>query len=295
MEENINILKSEYESISVYSYENLIIFADYKLREFGIKESEIEARNIVFEVFDINLLEYTLNRKKNLDAQVNNEKLDRYFLYLDLRLKRIPFQYIINKQNFCGLNFYVDENVLIPRLDTEVLVEKVMSDNTEKNLSILDLCTGSGAIAVSLKKLGNYKDMYASDISDKALNIAKKNALSNKVDIQFISSDMFENIDKKFDIIVSNPPYIETEEIKSLDIEVKDREPYLALDGKEDGLYFYKIIASHAKKYLKEYGIIYLEIGHNQGEAIKYLFKDYKKVDIFKDLANLDRVAKIYI
>ena len=192
-----------------------------------------------------------------------------------------------------NLNFYVDENVLIPQPDTETLVLqaiKRIKQYENNNIKVLDLCTGSGAIAISLAKEFENKNVqvYASDISDKALEVAKKNSKKNDVHINFINSNMFENIDEKFDIIVSNPPYIETETIKKLSKDVQ-QEPHIALDGGFDGLEFYKIIASEYEKYLNDNGTLLLEIGYNQKQSVTELFIN-RNVECIKDLAQNDRV-----
>jgi protein-(glutamine-N5) methyltransferase, release factor-specific len=275
---------------SFNTYNDLLIYAVKEFENVGIEEASVEARNILLYTFNISLLDFSLNRNKELGAK---EKIEKFLSFVEERKKRKPFQYIINKQNFYGLDFYVDENVLIPRFDTEVLVEKILKDNKGNNFQVLDLCTGSGAIAISLKKLGEYKSVKALDISEKALDIAKKNSSLNETTIDFICSDMFEKIDGKFDIIVSNPPYIPSRDIEDLSLEVKDYEPKLALDGLEDGLYFYRIIAKEAKAYLKENGKIYLEIGYNQAKDIREIFKEYNKIEVYKDLAGKDRVVKI--
>ena len=275
---------------SFNTYNDLLIYAVKEFENVGIEEASVEARNILLYTFNISLLDFSLNRNKELGAK---EKIEKFLSFVEERKKRKPFQYIINKQNFYGLDFYVDENVLIPRFDTEVLVEKILKDNKDNNLQVLDLCTGSGAIAISLKKLGEYRSVKALDISEKALDIAKKNSKLNETTIDFICSDMFEKINGKFDIIVSNPPYIPSRDIEDLSLEVKDYEPKLALDGLEDGLYFYKIIAKEAKAYLKENGKIYLEIGYNQAKDIREIFKEYNKIEVYKDLAGKDRVVKI--
>ena len=189
------------------------------------------------------------------DEEVENDIFEEFKNNIDRLNSGIPFQYITNKQEFMGLDFYVDSNVLIPQPDTEILVEEVIS-LSKKDAKVLDLCTGSGAIGISIAK--NIQDSYVtmSDISDKALEIAKKNCINNQVidKCNFVLSDMFENIQEKFDIIISNPPYIKTEVINTLDIEVQN-EPYLALDGGEDGLNFYKLITENAYKDLNEDGI----------------------------------------
>ena len=207
-----------------------------------------------------------------------------------------PVQYITNSQQFYGLDFYVDENVLIPQPDTEVLVEKVIeiANRNEDIKSILDICTGSGAIGISLAKFIKNMQVDLTDISTDALAIANKNAIANCVSkkCSFIKSDMFDNLNKKYDIIVSNPPYIETSVIDTLEKEVKS-EPHIALDGGADGLEFYRRIAKEARKYLKENGTLLFEIGYNQGESVSKLLmdNDYNNVRIIKDLSENDRVC----
>lgn len=208
-----------------------------------------------------------------------------------------PIQYITNSQEFMNLNFCVDKRVLIPQPDTEILVENVISlvNNMQRNcqneIKILDLCTGSGVIGVCLKKnLQNVK-VFASDISEDALEVARKNSSLNNADIIFIKSDLFNRINEKFDIIVSNPPYIETSVIDGLSQEVKN-EPKLALDGGKDGLDFYKKIINEAPNFLNKIGYLAVEIGYNQRESVENMFKThkYKNIQIKKDLSNIDRV-----
>ena len=208
-----------------------------------------------------------------------------------------PLQYITHNQEFMGINFEINQNVLIPQPDTEILVENTIGlvlgnkslenqEDSKKTMQILDLCTGSGAIAVSLKKYLPDVKIFASDISEKALEVAKKNAKNNNVEIEFIKSDMFENIHEKFDIIVSNPPYIKSEEIEKLSKEVQN-EPKVALDGGKDGLKFYKIISREIKNYLKENGTLLMEIGYDEANEVMKLFENSTCI---KDYANNDRV-----
>ena len=231
----------------------------------------------------------------NNEEQLNFETEEKFKKTIKLLNEGMPLQYITNKQEFMKLNFYVDSNVLIPQPDTEVLVEEVLNllkDNSEKK-EILDLCTGSGAIGISIAK---YSDniVTMTDISKNALEIAKKNAYNNEVleKCKFILSDMFENIEEKFNLIVSNPPYIKTEIINTLDKEVQN-EPKIALDGGKDGLNFYKNIAENAHKYLNENGILALEIGYDQKEEVINLLNlsgHYKKIYSKKDLSENNRV-----
>lgn len=209
------------------------------------------------------------------------------------RINRMPMQYILGVCEFMGLNFKVNENTLIPRGDTEILVEKAIElINKNKYKSVLDIGTGSGAIAVSVAKYTDAK-VTAVDISNEAINVAKENAEQNGVNVEFINSNLFSNINEKFDLILSNPPYIEKDVIKTLEPDVKDYEPMLALDGGVDGLDFYKSITKDCCKYLNKNGSIAFEIGYNQGETVSSLLNAYNfdKISIEKDLAGLDRVV----
>lgn len=250
------------------------------------------------------------------DMKVEKDIEEKFCKGINLLNDGKPIQYITNNQEFMKMNFYVDENVLIPQPDTEVLVEEIIdickgrscafpmkndklnvgadASVCPKKCNILDLCTGSGAIGVSLAKNIENSNITMSDISSKALEIAKKNAEKNNVmeRCKFIQSDMFENINEKFDVIVSNPPYIKTEVINQLDKQVQN-EPMLALDGGQNGLKFYKIIAKEAWKYLKQDGLLALEIGYDQKkDVIKLLKKSSKYIDIYskKDLSGNDRI-----
>ena len=232
----------------------------------------------------------------NINDEVS-EKTEKQFKK-DVGILKLgtPIQYITNKQEFMGLNFYVDKNVLIPQPDTEILVEEVINIFNNKNCEyeILDLCTGSGAIGVSLAKYIQNSNVVMSDISNEALKIAEKNAKENDLinRCTFLKSDMFENIEGKFDIIVSNPPYIKTEVIYTLDKEVQ-KEPIIALDGGKDGLKFYRTIANEAWKYLKQDGILAIEIGYDQKEEVIELLEStgkYKDIYSKKDLAENDRI-----
>lgn len=197
------------------------------------------------------------------------------------------------------LSFFVDENVLIPQPDTEILVEEAIkyANQIKENVEILDMCTGSGCIGVALAKHVKNAKVTLVDISTKALEVAKKNAKENEVKekVNFIQSDMFENIKSKFDVIVSNPPYIKTKVINELDLQVQN-EPHLALDGGENGLKFYEILINEAPKYLKENGKIFLEIGYDQKKEVEELARNskfYKEIETVKDLANNDRVIEL--
>ena len=214
---------------------------------------------------------------------------------VEKRKSGIPSQYIVGKCEFMGYDFFVDENVLIPRADTEVLVEKVLEFSAKNKFkNILDMCTGSGCIAISLV-LNGIEKAAGADISQGALNIAEKNAEYNDVKnkTEFIHSDLFENIEGVFDAIVSNPPYIPKEDIKSLMREVKDHEHLSALDGGDDGLDFYREITKQSRKYLKDGGMLFYEIGYNQSEDLHKIMEEngFEKVTTVKDYAGLDRVV----
>ena len=261
------------------------------LEENGFKDAASDILLLIYEIFDLDFSKWTMYKYETIK---DISKLETLKEYVEKRLTNMPVQYIVNKAYFCGLPLYVDENVLIPRFDTEVLVEEVLNLG-DKNKKILDVCTGSGAIAIALKKLGKFERVDALDISEEALKIAKKNAKALECDINFLKSDMFSSFtcENKYDIIVSNPPYIQSHIVDSLERQVKDFEPRLALDGDIDGMKFYKIIEKNFMNFLSPGGILALEIGYDEASDIKNLFED-KKVIIKKDLAGLDRVAIVY-
>ena len=229
-----------------------------------------------------------LNRAKVLYKDIADKALE-------ICKKRVesntPLQYLLGKANFYGNEFKVDSNVLIPRFDTEILVERALKEIGEKEARVLDMCTGSGAIAITVA-LNSKATVVASDISPLALNVARRNALDKCVSVEFIESDLFDKIEGKFDYILINPPYIPTSDIETLDAEVKDYEPILALDGGVDGMDVYRKIASEYQNYLNENGVLMLEIGINQTEQIKELFGT---VEFIKDYNNppIERVAII--
>lgn len=231
------------------------------------------------------------------EEEISLELVNNYKKDIEKLIKHVPLQYITNHQEFMKLDFYVDENVLIPRADTENLVIEVINycnRNVKSSYKILDLCSGSGAIGISIAKYIENAEVLGADISYKAIEIAKKNARQNKVDnIHFIYSNMFSNIQDTFDIIVSNPPYIKSSVIKKLQEEVQN-EPHIALDGGDDGLDFYRIIVDNGYKYLNEDGILFLEIGYDEKEdIIELLEKSNKYNNIYskKDLYENDRIV----
>jgi len=263
------------------------------LEEKNFKDAKSDILLLIYEIFDFDFSKWTMYKYDEIE---DISKLDTLNEYVKKRLGHMPIQYILNKAYFCGLPLYVNENVLIPRFDTEVLVEEVLKiSKKDKSKRILDICTGSGAIAIALKKLGGFERVDALDISDKALEVARRNANELDLDINFLKSDMFSSLtcENKYDIIVSNPPYIQSDVVDTLESEVKDFEPRLALDGDVDGMKFYKIIAKNYETYLADNGVLALEIGYDEADDVRALFEG-KNVVIKKDLANLDRVAIIY-
>lgn len=245
------------------------------------------------------LLQYVLDEPRQYIIVYDKKEITKkqqweYFINIEKLTKGIPLQHITHRQEFMKMDFFVDENTLIPRPDTEILVEEVIKIAKQKyNPKILDLCTGSGAIAISLKKYVPNSEIIGVDISEKAIEVANKNANKLNADVKFIKSDLFERLKKeKFDIIVSNPPYIKKEEIKKLSKEVQ-KEPELALDGGIDGLDFYRKITSQAIEYLKTESFLCFEIGYNQkNDVIKIIEKqqNYKNIYCKKDLYGYDRV-----
>lgn len=248
------------------------------------------------------LLQYVLDKPRQYIIVYDNKEIDKqqqwqYFVNIEKLTKGIPLQHITHRQEFMKMDFFVDENVLIPRPDTEILVEEVIKIAQKYNSPrILDLCTGSGAIAVSLAKYIENSQITAVDISTKAISVAKLNAKNNNVEnqITFVESDLFKQLPKeKYDIIVSNPPYIKKEIIKSLDKEVQN-EPKIALDGGYDGLDFYRKIINNADEFLKFTGYVCLEIGYDQKDDVLELFESkgkYVDATCKKDLFDNDRVV----
>lgn len=251
------------------------------------------------------LLEKALGGVDNLYIRLNlNKELtkDQEILFNDFiedRLKGRPIAYIVENREFMGLDFYVKEGVLIPRPDTETLVEELIDIcKAKENLHILDIGTGSGAITISLAKYLPTSMVKSLDISDIPLEVGKQNAITNGVSerIEFIKSDLFnsiENTDMKFDVIVSNPPYIPKCDIDTLHTQVKDYEPYNALEGGEDGLDFYRKITAQSKKYIKENGILAYEVGHDQAKDVAEIMVNNGYTNIYtkKDLQGIDRVV----
>lgn len=337
------------------------------LKNAGIVEADLDAWYLFEQIFGISRAQYFMCARENIagstaqkmtaQEQTGNsleskntldcvelwlkEKMSAYENTLEKRASRIPLQQILGQQEFMGLTFFVNEHVLIPRQDTETLVELVLNEQKDKNISILDMCTGSGCIAVSLKKLGGYACVEGADISEEALKVAKRNseeilensdvnndAVSSRTEqiqnctnltnnqnkqdnseehmvsevrtvpqtgVIFRRSDMFSAFPEteRFNVIVSNPPYIPSAVIEGLEPEVRDHEPRGALDGTADGLYFYRILAEECAKHLTPGGHVYFEIGYDQGAAVKELLDihGFKDTRVIQDLTGKDRVV----
>ena len=337
------------------------------LKNAGIVEADLDAWYLFEQSFGISRAQYFLCARENIVGSTAQkiavqeqhgdllesgnalecaelwlkEKLSAYENALKKRAARIPLQQIIGQQEFMGLSFFVNEHVLIPRQDTETLVELVLQEQKDKDISILDMCTGSGCIAVSLKKLGGYAHVEGADISEESLKVAKRNseeilenndvnndAVSSRTEqiqnctnltnnqnkqnnsakrkiseasklsqagVTFRHSDMFSAFPEteRFNVIVSNPPYIPSAVIEELEPEVRDHEPRGALDGTADGLYFYRILAEECAKHLTPGGHVYFEIGYDQGAAVKELLDihGFKDTRVIQDLAGKDRVV----
>ena len=281
--------------------QQLFFWGSAVLKEAGVPEPELDARYLLLHVWSISFASFLASRNAPLpDNQEEAEKRKQYETLISKRAGRIPLQYLTGTQEFMGLEFLVNEHVLVPRQDTETLVELVLAEQKDREKALLDVCTGSGCIAISLAFLGGYRAVTALDISAEALRVAAQNAqkllTGHGGTFSLLESNMFEGIEKRerFDIIVSNPPYIPTAVIGGLEPEVRDFEPRLALDGREDGLEFYRILAEQGREFLVPGGYIYMEIGCEQAEDVTTLFRGqgYESLKTVKDMAGLDRVVR---
>lgn len=279
---------------------DLIMKATERLKKVEIDTPKLDAEVLLSNLLEVDRIFFHMYPEKEVTKEIER----KFWAWVEKRQKLMPVQYIVNKQEFMGLNFKVEEGVLIPRGDTEILVEKTIEiykkEFSPDNVKIMDIGTGSGAIVVSLGKYIDNSNLTAIDISTKALNIAKENAKTHKVEnkIRFLEGSLFDPIHEKdeyktYDFIISNPPYIPKKLVNTLNSGVKDYEPHLALDGGEDGLDFYKAITVGAKEYLKNGGHLLFEIGHDQGEDLTQILNNngFKHVEVVKDLASLDRVV----
>lgn len=280
------------------TYRELYDYGTEELKKADIAEAALDARL---------LLEYICRTDRNallVHGESGRSPLEEEFYKktIEQRSAHIPLQHITGEQEFMGLPFRVNEHTLIPRQDTEILVEEAMRHMSD-GMRILDLCTGSGCIVLSLLKYSNECEGIGIDISKDALLIAEENAKRLGLSAAFLEGDLFEPLegyvsdkthDRLFDIVISNPPYIASGVIPTLMPEVKDHEPLLALDGKEDGLYFYREIIKKAPLYMRKGAMIFLEIGYNQAEAVSVLLREngFEKIEVIKDYAGLDRVVK---
>lgn len=258
------------------------------LRKSNVEEYELDAWYLLSYVTGISRAQYYLRQEEALSS----EQEKSYALCIEKRSHRIPLQHITGEQEFMGLTFEVNRDVLIPRQDTETLVEEALKV-LEPGMRALDMCTGSGCIIISLLKYREGISGTGADISEKALETARRNCERNGAFARLVQGDLFENINGAYDLIISNPPYIKTSVIEELSEEVKYHDPLTALDGKEDGLYFYRRIVDEGRAFLKEGGRLYFEIGYDQGEDVKRLMENagFCSVCIKKDMAGLDRVV----
>lgn len=260
-----------------------------KLDAAGIAESRIDSWLLAESVLGVSRQDLFLEPEKS----VSEEQVQKYLNAISVRVKHIPLQHITGYQQFMDLEFVVNKDVLIPRPETELLVEQVVSYIKDNNVKVLDMCTGSGCIAVSVDRMCANADVTAVDISEKALKVAGENNIRNEGRVSFVQSDLFENIHETYDIIVSNPPYIPTSDIETLMEEVREHEPRLALDGSADGLKFYREICTNAVNYLNENGKIFLEIGYDQGRTVPELLREngFTDIQVLKDLSGNDRMV----
>lgn len=267
--------------------QQLLAWGRERLRASRIEEWSLDAWYLLEYAEGCTRNEYFLYPNQ----EVADAKRQLYEELIEKRSIHIPLQHLTGSQEFMGLSFYVNEDVLIPRQDTEILVEQVMK-RAEPGMDVLDMCTGSGCILLSILALCPGVRGVGADISEKALWVAEKNRERLKLRAEFVKSDLFEYIEGNFDLILSNPPYIPTKVVESLMEEVRDHEPRMALDGREDGLYFYKRIVEQSPVYLKPEGMLFFEIGYDQAEAVCALMeKDFRDLAVVRDLAGLDRVV----
>ena len=262
------------------------------LRRQGKEESL--ARFLLMYMLEENSQQFT----NNISEQISKEKEELYFSLIDKHIEEnMPLSHLAGFEYFYDRKFKVTKDVLSPRMETEELIYKVIEyikSINKNNIKILDLCTGSGIIGITLRKELESKSLkvVASDISEEALKVAKENAIMNEADVKFIQSDIFENINEKFDIIVSNPPYIAYSDKITMEDNVLNYDPHLALFAEEDGMYFYREIVESAKEYLEEDGIVFFEIGYDQREKILKLANENEfKAEVYKDINGRDRMA----
>lgn len=262
------------------------------LAKAGIADAKVDAWLLLEHIAHIDRSFYFMHADEELAPEV----LTEYERLLEKRAERVPLQYITGEQEFMGMSFHVNSNVLIPRQDTETLVEEALKV-VEPQMDVLDLCTGSGCVLLSILKNAPSVHGTGSDISKQALLVARDNAKRHELDAEWVRSNLFDNLSGSYDVIVSNPPYIAQEELLTLMPEVGQFEPLQALDGGADGLDFYRSITAEAPKYLKENGWLLFEIGCDQGEAVSALMREagFAGVLVIQDLAGNDRVVRGYL
>lgn len=269
------------------TYDGLLCEGRECLRQAGIVDSDVDSWYLLEHVSGMSRSQFFLRRQERAPEQ----EIAEYRKLLKCRGAHMPLQYLTGSQEFMGLSFQVNEHVLVPRQDTECLVERVL--RVAEGKKVLDMCTGSGCIAVSLAVLGKLGSCAGADISQEALRVAEGNARLHNVEVAWLESNLFEDVEGSFDIIVSNPPYIPLEVIEGLMPEVRDYEPRIALEGGEDGLEFYRRISGEAARYLEQGGFLFYEIGHGQGEAVRQIMLEagFQDVECEKDYSGHDRVA----
>ena len=288
----------------------LIREGEYRLAKAGCMEAKSDAQELYCFLMGIDRLQVFMKAEEEADEEVER----KYLALIARRAERIPLQYITGVQEFMGHRFRVDQSVLIPRQDTETLVleaAKTVQNNSRQKLSLierlrggkewelLDLCCGSGAVGISMAKICDNIQLTGTDISGAAVAMAETNAKSLRVKAEFLVGDLFEPVKgRKFDMIVSNPPYIKTNMIAVLQEEIKNYEPREALDGGRDGLNYYRRIIKEAPEYLKKDGFLFFEIGHDQGEDLRKMLKDdgrFTPAEVIRDLPGRDRVVKCQV
>ena len=301
------------------TFRELLAEGRRRLEAAGIEEAENDARLLLLDTYRIDWCSLVsvyemkvpvnppmppVSACKVVPRRISHETEagGTYLSVIDRRAAHVPLQYLTHEQNFCGADIYVDERVLIPRQDTEVLVAAALdlAAMLDGAPALLDLCTGSGCIPIALSRLGDFGSITAADLSADALEVAKMNAEQNGAEIRFVQSDLFEAFRKKaerFDLITCNPPYIRSGDMAGLQPEVRDNEPSMALDGGEDGLDFYRRLAEEAGQFLNPGGCVCFEIGFDQAADVSALLESagFQEVRVLKDLAGLDRVVTAYV
>ena len=271
------------------TYREAIVLGESILRKADIVDAKTDSWLLLAMACKIDHTYYYMH----IDEEMTEEQAREFEVLIKKRAERVPLQYITGEQEFMGLTFHVNSNVLIPRQDTETLVEEALKV-VRPGMKIMDMCTGSGCVLISILKNAHDIEGIGYDISKQAINVAKENAKLNEVPAVFERSDLFEDVvENDFDVIVSNPPYIPTDVIATLMPEVAEFEPREALDGKGDGLYFYSKILEQCKNYMKPDGYVMFEIGCKQGDSVSTMMRlaGFSEVHVIKDLARNYRVV----